>query len=61
MCPPPEILHVIAAHLALLVDGSVELGRVVGLSVQFGDGTRLGSVLVGRTSHLLAWYRLEDV
>ncbi len=58
--PPPDVLHVVTAHLPLLVNGPVKLGGVVGLGVELRYGRRLDPVLVGRPGDLLARASLED-
>ena len=61
MRPSPEGLQVVIAHLALLVNGAVKLGRMVGLGVQLRDGAGLSPILVCRACNLLPRARLEYV
>ena len=58
--PAPHGLHVVIAHVALLVHAPVELGSVVGLGMDLRHGSRLGPILVGWACDLLPGAGLEN-
>jgi hypothetical protein len=56
----PDILEVVAAHVALLVERPVEIGRMRCLRVDLTEGRRSGLVLVRGAGNLLAGAAFDD-